>query len=106
MICDPRRARGVTYHRAAAISSVRSEYSCTALVPIDMDVQPVVTVEHVVASKLSETVSICDHVDVEEAVADLGGGQGGQGPPKILSAILLFTSHASHSHIWLATRQA
>ena len=66
MICDPRRARGVTYHRAAAISSVRSEYSCTALVPIDMDVQPVVTVEHVVASKLSETVSICDHVDVEE----------------------------------------
>ena len=31
-----------------------------------MDVQPVVTVEHVVASKLSETVSICDHVDVEE----------------------------------------
>ena len=39
------------------------------------------------------------------SVADLGGGQGGQGPPKILSAILLFTSHASHSHIWLATRQ-
>ena len=39
-------------------------------------------------------------------VADLGGGQGGQGPPKILSAILLFTSNPSHSHIWLATRLA
>ena len=32
--------------------------------------------------------------------------RGGPPPPKILSAILLFTSHASHSHIWLATRQA
>ena len=42
-----------------------------------------------------------------------GGSKGGRrraregkALPEILSAILLFTSHASHSHIWLAIRQA